>query len=504
MGSSLLDPRRKRRRTRARSAGVKYATEKNRCAISLPRVAVLFGLGMVVAVGVRKRIKTSARNVAKAARIRDRSAYPLAVLLEQHDIEPQAARFADPLQWCLADSAGDDGDDGDHPTERLGLFTCVADTRFFLRAVGEALRFRSVTVVDVGDPPSHRGNDVPGAGTGLVFAARDSETTTPEMGLRQDRVKVGDPLPQAADLVLIEAQEEALSPDAWVDLLSSWTQVLSEGGVVVVRGPREKDKKERALGEVDGAWYEKTHLWEAISTVACDRGHGVSVAVGDFDRGLIVLRHAGTGQEGLEAECAGHGVEGESGVIARVLPPPHPLRFEGLFLWATEGQYTAAAQAVEAVQAKFGGAQVVRRYARRRGDRSACLRINAAGEAAASAEPVALDGDGDGHLRARRERHAIPGHHGGAMSPGDHESRQHLAAARTCLEQHLQDHAQDVRAGFALEMVLRATGGKGIDRQVARLRAKVTEESGPPGDLLWRALHARAAGAAASEYQYLV
>lgn len=102
MGSSLLDPRRKRRRTRAHSAGFRIHTgDKKRCAISLPWVAVLFGLGMVVAVGVRKGVKSSAKDVARAARMRDKSAYPLAVLLEQHDIEPQVCKQTGVLCVCV-------------------------------------------------------------------------------------------------------------------------------------------------------------------------------------------------------------------------------------------------------------------------------------------------------------------------------------------------------------------------------------------------------------------
>lgn len=319
----------------------------------------------------------------------------------------------------------------------------------------------------------------------------------------QARVKAGDPLPQTADLVLIEAHEGMQPSDAWVDLIHSWMQVLSESGVAVVRGPRETEEKERAVGEVGSTWYESTHLWEAIATLACDGGHGVSVAVGDFDRGLIVLRHAGAGETGFEAECGSHtgdGVEGDGVVVNRAVipPPPHPLQFEGLFLWATEGQYTAATEAIEAVQAQFGGAQAVRKYARRRRDRSGCLGTHTGGETATSSEPVVLEGGGDGHLRARPKRHS-PSHRGGAMSSNDAESQQYRAA-RACLERHLQEHTQDIRAGFALEMVLRAIGCNGVDRQVARLRAKVIEESGPSGDLLWRALHAQAAGAAATGY----
>lgn len=315
-------------------------------------------------------------------------------------------------------------------------------------------------------------------------------------------------MPHTADLVLIEAHEEALSSDAWVDLIHSLMRVLSESGVVVIRGPREKkEKKEGAVGEADDAWYGNTHthLWEAIATLACGGGHGVAAAVGDFDGGLIAVRHAAAGEKNrFGAGCgghAGHQTEGDStsaAGAARAIAPPHPLHFEGLFLWATGGQDQDAttAEAIEAVQAKFGGAEVVRRFARRRRERSACLSTNPGGEAAASIEPLVAEGGGDGHLRAKN-RHSSPSHRGGATTPNHVASQQYLAA-RACLERHLQEHTQDVRAGFALEMVLRAIGGNGIDLQVARVRAKVIEESGPSGALLWRALHAQAASAAAT------
>lgn len=298
-------------------------------------------------------------------------------------------------------------------------------------------------------------------------------------------------MPHAADLVLIEAREDALSSDAWVDLIHSWMQALSESGVVVIHGPQEKEEK-----EADRTWYGNTHLWEAIATLACDSGHSVTAAVGDFDLGLIVLRHAGAGEEGFGGGCVS---QTENQAEAQTIAPPDPLQFEVLFFWATEGQHTAKAEAIEAVQAKFGGAEVVRRHARRRRERSACLSTAAAGVASTSTEPLAVEGGGDGHLRAGSR--PGPSHRGGAMSSNDVVSQQYLAA-RACLERHLKEHTQDIRAGFALEMVLRAIGGNKVDRQVARLRAKTIEEIGPSGDLLWRALHARAAGAAATGYVF--
>lgn len=221
-----------------------------------------------------------------------------------------------------------------------------------------------------------------------------------------------------------------------------------------------------------------------------------------------MVRHAAAGEIGLEMGCGnsrhtGQQAEGDSsraagaGATAKVAPP-RPLQFERLFLWATREQDTTTAKAVGAVQAKFGGVEAVRRYARRRRGRSACVSTTGGvGEAAASIDPL-LAGDGGGgggHLRAKnRHNHS---HGGGAMPSNDVASQWYLAA-RTCLENHLKEHTQDVRAGFALEMVLRAIGGKGADRKVALLRAKMSDESGPAGALLWRALHARAGGAAAT------
>lgn len=173
--------------------------------------------------------------------------------------------------------------------------------------------------------------------------------------------------------------------------------------------------------------------------------------------------------------------------------PPDSLRFEVLLLWSTAQSDTTTATAIEAVQAKFGGANAVRKYARRRYDRSACFNTLATGEAAAWSKPSLETGSsGRGHLRVER-RHI---RHKGV--PQNDAASQWHSAARACLEAHLEEHPQDVRAGFALEMVLRATGGNGVEGQVARLRTRMTEESGPAGGFLWQALHARAASAAAA------
>ncbi len=92
----------------------------------------------------------------------------------------QAASLADPVGHCLALEEGP-------LAEGLGLFTCIADTRFFLNALGAVLRFPSVLAVDVGgdDPhrlpdPSNLGHTM-GAGGGSAFYGRDSETVPETM-----------------------------------------------------------------------------------------------------------------------------------------------------------------------------------------------------------------------------------------------------------------------------------------------------------------------------------
>lgn len=223
-----------------------------------------------------------------------------------------------------------------------------------------------------------------------------------------------------------------------------------------------------------------------------------------------MVRHAAAGETYLEMGCGnsniGQQAELESNRAAAAgatakLAPPHPMQFERLFLWATrEHDDTTTAEAAGAVQAKFGGADAVRKYARRRTGRSACMStVGGGGEAAAFVEPLLGEQGGGGggvggHLRAKKRHSHSYG--GGAMPSSDLTSQQYFAA-RSCLESHLKEYTQDVRAGFALEMMLRAIGGKGADQKVARLRAKMSEESGPAGASLWRTLHARAGGAAA-------
>ncbi|CAM9284354.1 unnamed protein product, partial [Ectocarpus sp. 4 AP-2014] len=322
------------------------------------------------------------------------------------------------------------------------------------------------------------------------------------------RITAGeDTLPDNADIILIDVHEEVLSADDWVDLFRSLMRALSDDGVIVIRGPREQVDATTGAGRNEGAgstnraWYGSGQLWDAVTALACDQV-AAAAAVGNFDGGIIVLRHAAPGEIDLKtvkARCGRNHPEQQGGGVAKGAvkeAPPHPLRFERLFLWSTAQSGITTAAAIEAVQAKFGGANAVRKYARRKYDRSACfntLNTFATGETAAWSKPsLETESMGGGHLRAepRHIRHnSVP--QSGAAS-------QWHSAARACLETHLEEHSQDVRAGFALEMVLRATGGNGVDRQVARLRTRMTEESGPAGGLLWRALHARAAGVAAT------
>ncbi|CAB1121446.1 unnamed protein product [Ectocarpus sp. CCAP 1310/34] len=543
MGSSLLsEPRRKRKRTaRATSSfrlnyGTAGKNEGKRCARCLPWIAGVFGLTMAVIVCVRNGFKDLAREKARDARLGraevHAKSHPLALLLEgQHDIGSQAARFADPDGHCLYPSPG-----ADQPiAERLGVFTCVADTPFFLRALAESLRFRFLVVVDVGSVSLRHGLPASSPGLGVALTGLESEIfpDAPQLQARH-RVRIGkylaqitageDPLPNNADLILIDVHEEVLSADDWVDLFRSLMRVrtcafiliessrersaLSDDGVIVIRGPREQEDATTGAGRNEGAgstiraWYGSGQLWDAVTALACDQV-AAAAAVGNLDGGIIVLRHAAPGEidvKTVKARCGRNhpGQQGGGGVAkgAVAAAPPHPLRFERLFLWSTAQGDITTVTAIEAVQAKFGGANAVRKYARRRYDRSACLNTSntfATAEAAAWSEPsLEAESMGGGHLRAE------PRHIRHKSLPQSGAASQWHSAARACLETHLEEHSQDVRAGFALEMVLRATGGSGVDRQVARLRTRMTEESGPAGGLLWRALHARAAGVAAT------
>lgn len=196
------------------------------------------------------------------------------------------------------------------------------------------------------------------------------------------------------------------------------------------------------------------------------------------------MRNAAAHESSLDRGCrGGDGDGGAREVDTADAAVPQPLRFENMLLWATGETGTT-----ESVQAKFGGAQAVRHYARRRSGRSACL-PNDLVEKVISA-PInsgEREGAGGGHLRAKR--------HSRGSGAQDRTAEQ---ATPVCLEDHLKEHPQDVRAAFALEMVLQTTAGIGVDRQVSRLRDRVLAESGEAGVLLWNEIHARAAVAAAA------
>lgn len=65
--------------------------------------------------------------------------------------------------------------------------------------------------------------------------------------------------------------------------------MLSENGVIVVRGPREDvastavNQETEGLGGANGSWHGIADLWETIAVEACDGEHGFAAAVGDLD-----------------------------------------------------------------------------------------------------------------------------------------------------------------------------------------------------------------------------
>ena len=191
-------------------------------------------------------------------------------------------------------------------------------------------------------------------------------------------------------------------------------------------------------------------------------------------RGIVVVRRATAEESNRERGCPS--LDKEKPVEDLIAAGPEQMQFEQLFLWTTGKKGT-----VESVQDMFGGADAVRKYARRRSERAACLVDLGENTTEPSSE---LSVGKQVHLRRRRN---------GSASISSLE-----VAALICLENHLNNHQQDVRAAFALEMLLRAIGGKSIDHRVNLLREKVYAASGQSGILLWKALHAQTAVTVAS------
>lgn len=189
-------------------------------------------------------------------------------------------------------------------------------------------------------------------------------------------------------------------------------------------------------------------------------------------RGVVVVRHAAADETAQEKGCQR---SNEEAATTERLP------FEKIFLWVTGKTGT-----VETVQDMFGGADAIRKYARRRSGRAGCFAKLGDDEnnTESSTEGPARD-DQRGSLRKRRSVEGKP------ISS--------LERATRCLENHLREYPQDVQAAFALEMVLRALDGKSVDHQVKLLRDKIYAEGGQSGISLWKELHARTAVAAATE-----
>lgn len=66
--------------------------------------------------------------------------------------------------------------------------------------------------------------------------------------------------------------------------------MLSETGVIIIRGPRQgmtlianNEEGEEEWGGPSAAWNGLIHLWEAVATLACDSGYRATATVGDLD-----------------------------------------------------------------------------------------------------------------------------------------------------------------------------------------------------------------------------
>lgn len=154
------------------------------------------------------------------------------------------------------------------------------------------------------------------------------------------------------------------------------------------------------------------------------------------------------------------------------------LEFEELFLWAThDGGST------ESVWDMFGGVDALHYSVDRRSKRLACLHAREySGEAAS-----------EHGRRDKRRRDASKRYLG--------KTRRDIAEDHvfTCLEEHLNTYPDDVRAAFALDMMIKASSGRQrMKKRASRLRDTALARTGLAGQELWGRLHTQAAIAVAT------
>lgn len=189
--------------------------------------------------------------------------------------------------------------------------------------------------------------------------------------------------------------------------------------------------------------------------------------------GVVLIRRASKHEVRIGVDCINFETEGKG-----VAWSPRSLQFEELFQWAVGDMGFS-----KNVYLKFGGVEAVRENARRRSRRSACFHPK---------QPV------KGDKAEQSGRRSI-----GRFGSKRHDNKKGDAApedeVQTCLEEHLREYQNDVRAAFALEMSVKAgVIGRGARRRCSRLRDTALAKSGQSGALLWRKLHALAASTVAA------
>lgn len=160
-----------------------------------------------------------------------------------------------------------------------------------------------------------------------------------------------------------------------------------------------------------------------------------------------------------------------------------PLPFEEIIL-----RFAPDMGSIEEVQLEFGGSDAVRDSVRRRSKRSMCFSKPERTRQDDAAEEATRSTTVHGGLRSKRH------HHHTARSTETTKDD-----AWPCLEGHLRAYPDDIRAVFALEMMIHSgQGGNRARRRATMLRDRALAESGHAGTVLWNKLYSRAAMAAAN------
>ncbi|CAM9440883.1 unnamed protein product [Discosporangium mesarthrocarpum] len=283
-------------------------------------------------------------------------------------------------------------------------------------------------------------------------------------------------------MVFLKLEEDLPEKDMSSNI-DRWMKAVSPEGVMVLH-------PQQGLAQSStwpGAKYQRPStapgLWAAVEEKWTCRQGEATAAVGNFDGGVIVLRHPRLLTDPSWAgdphsPCGKHGSDVDS--VGSQAPPL--LSFEGLYLWATGRNETQAD-----VLASFGGAEALTKNFLRRVSRASCLSGVQRGVEVGEGAPGE---QGLGKTSSRKVSSLRP-----EGSPVAQVGRG-LKDVEACLRRHIRRNPGDVRAVFAL---LAASAQAGSDLSLVwRAKKEALASAGELGASLWSRL-CRDAALAATE-----